>query len=178
MVKRCKYTIAQRRVNNKLSKCILNALAFLFLFIFLRAPYWGCDFYKKVLMVLTKYYQIRDERVWLSINRHPTCPIEETNWRLFWVFFLNAVRHIGGSYRSILLIFNSKHVMTISYLVFKLKENQIIIVTVRVAEWTSTKWRLWRHRFRNFKAREKSHWQISARSFVEISSKSVHSFEL
>ena len=88
-------------------------------------------------------------------------------WWPFWILFENAVYNIGRSYRPILLIFNCKHWKTSLYLLFNFKENQCKIATMRVPEWKSTKWPLWCHWFRNVKNREKLHWQISARSFVE-----------
>ena len=75
-------------------------------------------------------------------------------WRPFWIFFENAVYNIGRSYRPILLIFNSKHWKTTLYLVLNFEENQSKIATMRVPEWKSTKWPLWRYRFRNYKNRE------------------------
>ena len=88
-------------------------------------------------------------------------------WRPFWIFFENAVGHIGGSRRPILLIFNSKHRKTTLYLAFDFEENRNKIVTVRVQHWKSTKWPPWRQPFWIFKNREKRHLQISSRSFVE-----------
>ena len=82
-------------------------------------------------------------------------------------FLLNAVFSITKSYQSILLIFNSKHRHTPKKLVSKFEENRIKIATVRVPQRKNTKWPPWRHQIRNFKNREKWHWQISVRWFVE-----------
>ena len=49
----------------------------------------------------------------------------------------------------------------------KFEENRTEIATVRVPQRKNTKWPPWRHQIRNFKNREKWHWQISVRSFVE-----------
>ena len=88
-------------------------------------------------------------------------------WRPFWIFFENAVRYNVETYQPILLIFNSKLWNTTVYLVFKFEENRSKIATVRVPRRNSSKWPPWRHRFRNFKIREKWTSQISVRSFVE-----------
>jgi len=82
-------------------------------------------------------------------------------------FFENAVLYISGSYRPIFFIFNSKQRKTILYLVLNFEENRSKIATVRVPEWKSTKWPPWRNPFCIFKYREKSQWQISARSSVK-----------
>ena len=60
-------------------------------------------------------------------------------WRPFWFFFENAVLYISGSYRPILLIFNSKHWKTTLYLVLNFEENRSKIATVRVPEWKTYK---------------------------------------
>ena len=78
-------------------------------------------------------------------------------------FLLNAVLSITGSYQSILLIFNSKHRNTTRKLVSKFEENRTKIATVRVPQRKNAKWPPWRHQIRNFKNREKLHWQISVR---------------
>ena len=82
-------------------------------------------------------------------------------------FLLNAVLSTTGSYQPILLIFNSKHWHTPKKLEFKFEENRTKIATVRVPQRKNTKWPPWRHQIRNFKNREKWHWQISVKSFVE-----------
>ena len=55
-------------------------------------------------------------------------------WRPFWIFFENAVRHIGGSYQPILLILNSKQWKTTFYLPCNFEENRTKIATVRVPQ--------------------------------------------
>ena len=118
-----------------------------------------CNFSRKMSIKSTKNCLFRDQRVWFSRNRHLTCPNSKILFlAAILIFFENAVGHIGRSYRPILLIFNSKQRKTTLYLVLSFEENQSKIATVRVPHRKSTKLLPWRHRFRNFKIREKIHW--------------------
>ena len=64
-------------------------------------------FFQKLLIKSTKYYQIRDQRVWISENRHLTRPISKILFlAAILIFFENAVLYISESYRPILMIFN------------------------------------------------------------------------
>ena len=53
-------------------------------------------------------------------------------WRIFWIFFKNAVGNIGKSYQPILLILKSKQRTTSFYLVCNFSENRNKIATVKV----------------------------------------------
>ena len=88
-------------------------------------------------------------------------------WRPFWLFFKNAVGHIGRSYQPISLILNSKQRKTTFYLLTNFEENQSKIATVRVPQRKASKMAAMTSSFRNFKIREKRTLQISVRSFVE-----------
>jgi len=82
--------------------------------------------------------------------------MEKCIFRKKCIFFKNAVRHIGISYRPILLIFSSKHWKANLHVVFNFQEIRIKIATVRVPEWKNTIWPPWRHPFWIFKMQEKT----------------------
>ena len=71
------------------------------------------------------------------------------------IFFLNAVRRIGGSYQPISVIFNSKQWKTTFYPVFNFEDNQSKIATVRVRQRKVSKMAAMTSSFRIFKIREK-----------------------
>ena len=122
-------------------------------------------FLLKLLIKSTKYYQIRDQRVWISGNRHLTCPISKILFlAAILIFFENAVLYISGSYRPILLIFNSKHWKTTLYLVLNFEENRSKIATVRVPEWKTYKMAAMTSSILNFQ----NPWKMSLANILKI----------
>ena len=122
-------------------------------------------FLHKLLIKSTKYYQIRDQRVWISGNRHLTCPISKILFlAAILIFFENAVLHIAGSYRPISLIFNSEHWKTTLYVVLNFEENRSKIATVRVPHWKTYKMAAMTSSILNFQ----NPWKMSLANILQI----------
>ena len=117
------------------------------------------QFHRKWLHQSAKYDQIPARQVRISRKRHLTCLNFCFgfcgNFGLKTRKIVRAVPNKTGSYQPISLIFNSKHGVSLGYIVSKFEANRTKIATMRVPHTKSAKWPPWRHRIEISKIWEK-----------------------
>ena len=127
--------------------------------------FFFCHLLQKLLIKATKYYEIRDQRVWISGNRHLTCPVSTILFlAAILIFFENAVLYISRSYWPILMFSDSKHWKITLYPVLNFEENRSKIATVKVPEWKTYKTAAMTSSSLNFQNR----WKASLANIFKI----------
>ena len=127
-----------------------------------------CPFGRNWCIPSTKYHHNRDQQVNFSRNRHLTCLVSKKNfWRPFWFFSktrFSIFPEVTDRFCWFSIANIGRQLCTLCSILKKIK--------AKLRPWEcrnekGTKWPSWRHPFWIFIIREKCHWQISSRSFVE-----------